>query len=186
MSVSTSTSLKSSLNFSLCSTPNRCSSSITTSPRSLKTTSPEISRCVPITISTPPLPEQLAGSCVCSPWRTETAQHFDAHRSSRACVARNTSKCCWARTRGGREHGHLFAVHHRFERGANCYFGLAEADVAADQPVHGTWPFHVAFAFDDRLELVGSFAKWKRMFEFHLPLGVRAKCVSALRFAFRL
>src|SRR5205823_12285303 len=35
-------------------TPKRCSSSITTRPRSLKTTSPEISRCVPITISTPP------------------------------------------------------------------------------------------------------------------------------------
>jgi len=53
-SVSISTSRKSSLKRSLCSTPNRCSSSMTTSPKSLKCTSREINRCVPITISTLP------------------------------------------------------------------------------------------------------------------------------------
>ncbi len=51
---STSTSVRSALSVSLCSTPKRCSSSITTRPRSLKRTCPVISRWVPITTSTLP------------------------------------------------------------------------------------------------------------------------------------
>ena len=35
-----------------------------------------------------------------------------------------------------REHGDLFAVHHRFERGANRDFGFAETDIAANQSIH--------------------------------------------------
>ena len=42
--------------FSLCSTPNLCSSSMITNPRSLNFTSSLSSRCVPITISTLPVP----------------------------------------------------------------------------------------------------------------------------------
>ena len=54
VSVSTSTSLRSFLSCSLCLTPNRCSSSMTTSPRSLKDTSCERRRCVPMSTSTLP------------------------------------------------------------------------------------------------------------------------------------
>ena len=46
--------------------------------------------------------------------------------------------------RGGREHGHLLAVAQRLEGGAHGDFGLAEADVAAEQAVHGMRDFHVA------------------------------------------
>ena len=53
-SVSTSMPLKRSLNFSLCLTPKRCSSSITTRPRFLMDTSSEMRRCVPMTMSTAP------------------------------------------------------------------------------------------------------------------------------------
>ena len=52
--VSTSTVRRSSLNCSLCFTPNFCSSSTITSPRSLKTISAETIRWVPMTISTAP------------------------------------------------------------------------------------------------------------------------------------
>ncbi len=38
--------------------------------------------------------------------------------------------------RSGHQHRHLLAVHHRDEGGAQCDLGLAEADVAADEPVH--------------------------------------------------
>ena len=54
-SVSTSTSARSALMRSLCCTPNRCSSSTTSRPRSLNATSSESSRCVPMTTSTSPL-----------------------------------------------------------------------------------------------------------------------------------
>ena len=46
-----STLTRSFFNLSLCSTPNRCSSSMIKSPRSLKLTSPLKRRCVPMSIS---------------------------------------------------------------------------------------------------------------------------------------
>ena len=52
--VTTSTSLRSFFSCSLCLTPKRCSSSTTTSPRSLNDTSCESSRWVPISTSTLP------------------------------------------------------------------------------------------------------------------------------------
>ena len=53
--VGTSTCLKFSFSFSLCWTPKRCSSSTTSSPKSLKRTSRLNSRCVPMRISTSPV-----------------------------------------------------------------------------------------------------------------------------------
>ncbi len=50
----TSTAVRSVLSCSLCSTPKRCSSSTTTSPRSLNRTSEPSSRWVPMTTSTRP------------------------------------------------------------------------------------------------------------------------------------
>ena len=53
-SVSTSTFLRSCLIFSLCETPNRCSSSTISRPRSWKTTSFDNRRCVPTRMSSFP------------------------------------------------------------------------------------------------------------------------------------
>ncbi len=53
--VSTSTAVRIFLSCSLCSTPNRCSSSTITRPRSLKRFSPDSSRWVPMTTSTLPV-----------------------------------------------------------------------------------------------------------------------------------
>ena len=59
--------------------------------------------------------------------------------------------------RGRREYRDLLAVGHRDEGGAQRDFGLAEADVAADQPVHRLARAHVADHGIDRGELVGRF-----------------------------
>ena len=85
-----------------------------------------------------------------------------------------------------REHCDLFAFHHRFKRGANCNFGFAVTDIAANQSIHRARTFHVLFGVDDRFELVGRFAKRKRMLEFGLPFCVGAESVTRLCLAFGL
>src|SRR5437667_59306 len=74
VSVSTSTSLRSFFSCSLCFTPKRCSSSITTSPRSLKETSAESSRWVPMTTSTLPSRARLRVSLVRGPRGVDVQQ----------------------------------------------------------------------------------------------------------------
>ncbi len=59
VSVSTSTSVRIFFSVSLCVTPKRCSSSMISSPRSLKPTSAENRRCVPIMISIAPFSRRL-------------------------------------------------------------------------------------------------------------------------------
>ncbi len=72
--VSTSTLARSFFSCSLCSTPNRCSSSTMTRPRSLNFVSEENRRCVPITRSTEPSfrPSRVALDSV-SDWKRLSA-----------------------------------------------------------------------------------------------------------------
>ena len=81
------------------------------------------------------------------------------------------------------EHGDLFAVHHGLERGADGDFGLAKADVAANQPVHRFRFLHVGFGFLNGPPLVGRFLEDEGALEFALPGGVRFAGVAGLRFA---
>ena len=60
---STSTDVRSCLRYSLCSTPNRCSSSTITRPRSLNRVVGCSSRCVPITMSTVPSSRPASVAC---------------------------------------------------------------------------------------------------------------------------
>ena len=121
----------------------------------------------------------------CSRVRAETAEHFDAHRIIEHALPESLEMLL--RENGGRhEHRDLLAFHDRFECGANRHLGFAEADVAADQAIHRARLFHVALGRGDRLELVGRFAKRKRMFELDLPLRVGAEGVAELRFALGL
>ena len=60
---------------------------------------------------------------------------------------------------GGHQQRHLFAVVRREKRGTQCHLGLAEANVAAYQPVHGTRRLQVAQHFVDDARLVGCFFK---------------------------
>ena len=90
--LSTSTAVRIRLSASLCSTPNRCSSSTTTSPRSLTLTSALNSRWVPITTSTVP---SLRPSTTCAASRSVwnrlsgfTMTGKPANRSANVC------RCC--------------------------------------------------------------------------------------------
>ena len=64
---------------------------------------------------------------------------------------------------GGRhEHRHLALALHRLERGADRDLGLAVSDVAHEEPVHGTRPFHVTFDVGGGGALVGCVLEEKR------------------------
>jgi hypothetical protein len=73
------------LSRSLWRTPKRCSSSTTSSPRSLNFTSFESRRCVPIRTSTLPLP--LFAEFLLLLRRAEAADHFDLHgKGAKRCL----------------------------------------------------------------------------------------------------
>ena len=134
VSVSTCTSARSCFSRSLCATPKCCSSSTTTRPRSLKATFLPSSACVPITMSMSP--EAMPGLVSLSSAEVtsrEACPIFTGKprkRSAKVLV-------CWRASKRRRHHDRdLLAVHRRDEGGAQRDLGLAEADVAADQPVH--------------------------------------------------
>ncbi len=77
--------------------------------------------------------------------------------------------------RGRHQHGHLVAGVDRLERGPHRQFGLAEADVAAEQPVHRPRLLHVGLDRGDRRQLVGRFLVGKRGVELALPVRVGGK-----------
>ena len=78
----------------------------------------------------------------------------------------------------GHQHGDLLAVLHRLERRAHGDLGLAVADVAADQPVHGYDATHVGLDLLDRAQLVGGLVEREGVLELGLPRGVRAEGVA--------
>ena len=148
--VSTSTSVRSALSFSLSRTPKRCSSSMTTRPKSLNRVFPCSNRCVAIHdvdgcrrrrrrgFPRPPCCcGSGTGSCGCGP----------ANRPKRSTKGR----VVLLGEEGGRhQHGDLFAGLDGDENAAQGDLGLAEADVAADRPVHGLAGLEVAQYLFDR------------------------------------
>src|SRR4029450_4819275 len=108
--------------------------------------------------------------------RTEAAKHFDSHGVIKHTLPKHLEMLLGQNGRG-REDCNLFAVHDRFKRSANGDFGLAKADITANQTVHRLPMLHIDFRVDDCFQLVRRFAKWKRMFEFLLPFLIRSKCV---------
>ena len=73
------------------------------------------------------------------------------------------------------QHHHLLAVGGGLDRGPQRHLGLAEADVAADQPVHRPLGLHVALDRLDRLQLVGGLAVGEGRLHRDLPLAVGRK-----------
>ncbi len=65
----------------------------------------------------------------------EARQFGELHRPLGEAVA-EVLEVLLRQQRGGHEHRHLLAIGHGDEGGAQRHLGLAEADVAADQPVH--------------------------------------------------
>ena len=83
----------------------------------------------------------------------ETRQRLDAERVVRHAPSEGAF-VLFGEDRGRHEHRDLLAELRRLERRADRDLGLAEADVAADQPVHRAVAAHVAFDRGDRGELV--------------------------------
>ena len=80
--------------------------------------------------------------------------------------------------RGGHEDGHLLAVLDRFEHGPERDLGLAEADVADHEPVHGRLALHVGLDVVDGPQLVGRRLVREGGLELGLPGGVAGVAVA--------
>ncbi len=96
VSVSTSTCVRSSFNRSLWVTPKRCSSSMTTSPRSLKRTSLDRIRCVPT--STSSLPDASAAMVSCCSGLARKRDSAATLTGNSARRSEKVTKCCSAST----------------------------------------------------------------------------------------
>ncbi len=88
--------------------------------------------------------------------------------------------CCRAKQRGRHHHRHLLAAHHRGEGRAQRHFGLAEADVAANQPVHRAAVGEIVERGVDRGLLVVGFLVGKARGEF-VGCADRDRRAAALR-----
>ena len=80
------------------------------------------------------------------------------------------------------EHEHLLGVDRDRERGANRDLGLAEADVAANEPVHGPTRFEILLHGLDRPRLVIGLAVGERRLEALEPFvrQIEARALRAL------
>ena len=90
-----------------------------------------------------------------SPWPLRKRDSSAIFTGQSAKRSEKVWKCCSASSVVGHEHRHLLAVGDRDERRAQRDLGLAEADVAAHQPVHRLAGGHVVDHRLDRRRLVG-------------------------------
>ena len=134
--VSTCTSARRSFRRSLCFTPKCCSSSTITSPRSLNET-PGLpsTACVPTTMSTSPAAAPALATRIHVGGRHHARELRDLDRQVGEALG-EILEVLAREQRGRRDDDHLLAVDGAGEGGAHRDLGLAEADVAADQPVH--------------------------------------------------
>ena len=85
--------------------------------------------------------------------RAEAAQHLDPYRPVGEAVA-EVVIVLLGEQGGGHQHGHLLAAMHCHKRRPHRHLGLAEAHVAAHQPIHALGLAHVAEHRIDGVELV--------------------------------
>ncbi len=153
--VSTCTSARRALSASLCLTPKCCSSSTITRPRSLNWTCLDSTAWVPMTISISPdaRPARVSAASAAGTRResrrTLTGQPWNAGLEGREVLARQQG--------GGADQRHLPPAHGHDEGRAQRHLGLAEADVAADQPVHGLAGRQIGEHVADGVELILGF-----------------------------
>ena len=107
----------------------------------------------------------------------EPADHVDRHRKSGEPLGQRLLML--KRQHGGRcEKRHLLAVHHRLERGPHRHFGLAVADVAAQQAIHRRRRLHVALDVVDGVLLVDREIPLEGVIELALPVRIWAERVA--------
>ncbi len=182
LSVKTSTFFFSCFSFSLCATPNRCSSSTTTSPIFGTFTSFERIRCVPINISTSPF-SVFSTTSFCSFFERNRDNKFDLY-GKRGKSLFESFEMLIRKNRRRRQNRDLFAVHHGFERGAHCDLGFAVTDIADDKPVHRNGGLHILFCIFNRARLIDGQLIRKRVFKFLLPRRIARKSKTLNKFAF--
>ena len=86
--------------------------------------------------------------------REEAAHHFDAHRMIAKAMAKGLQVLLRQNGRR-RQHGDLLAAFDGEERRPHGDFGLAVADIAANQSVHRLLALHAGEGFVDGALLVG-------------------------------
>ena len=92
----------------------------------------------------------------------ERNRDSDSMRTGRSAKrSRKFAGMLLGQQRGGHQHRHLPAGLHGDEGGAHGHFGLAEAHVAADHAVHGSFAGQVLQHAVDGLGLVGGFLEGK-------------------------
>ena len=107
----------------------------------------------------------------------EPADHVDRHRKPGEPLGQRL--LVLKRQHGGRrEKRDLLPVHHRLERGPHRHFGLAIADVAAQQAIHRRRRFHVALDVVDGVLLVDREIPLEGVVELALPVRIRAERVA--------
>ena len=167
-SASTSTSSRSERSSSFCATPKRCSSSRMTRPSSFGITSRERTRCVPTSTSTLPAAKS-ASTCFVSAGLRKRDTISTLTREVAVAVAEGVPVLL-GEDRRRAEHEHLLAVDGDREGGADRDLRLAEADVAADEPVHRPAGLEVLLDRLDRARLVVGLAVRERRLEPLEPL----------------
>ena len=105
--------------------------------------------------------------------RREPGKGFDPHGIALEALAKGR-RMLLAQNRGGDEHGDLFAIEGSPETSADRDFGLSVADIAADQPVHGSRMLHARQHVLDGGALVRRFFEGKGGLEF-LEVGVSGR-----------
>ena len=102
----------------------------------------------------------------------EAAQHLDGDRKG-GQAARESLRVLLRQHGGGDQHRDLLAIHHCLERGPQRDLGLAVADIAADQAIHGPAGFHVVLDRLDGHELVARLLVGEGRLQLRLPYAVR-------------
>ena len=102
----------------------------------------------------------------------ETVDVVHTHRKAfHPC--REALRMLQCKDRGGYEYGHLLAIAHRLERGADRDLRFTEADIAAHESVHRCGLLHVALHIDGRRFLIGCVLVDEAGLEFVLQVVVR-------------
>ena len=86
----------------------------------------------------------------------EARQRFDAHRPVGKAIA-EALQMLLSQQRGGNQHRDLLAGLHCHEGRSHRHFGLAEADVAAHDPIHRRGGPHILEHLSDGFRLIGGF-----------------------------
>ena len=140
--VSTSTVLHISFSRSFWATPNRCSSSMMTSPRSWNFTS-LLHQPVGADDNVHLAPAQLPRGSPPAAWGVRNRESSSTFTGKPSIRAQDGLVVLPGQDGGGHQQRALLAVGDALEGGPQGHLGLAEAHVAAQQPVHGDRPLHV-------------------------------------------